>query len=87
MVSINGYIFLLTDTGSSSDTGSTITPSLDAELYKAVASYEAQEDGQISFDEEQLIHVIDKMEDGELTKLTTILIHSYYLSPVKVGGL
>jgi len=40
-------------------------------LYRAVASYEAQEDGQINFDEEQLIHVIDKMEDGEWTKPNT----------------
>ena len=63
--------FFLADAGSSSDT----TPSLDAELYRAVARYEAQEDGQISFDEEQLIHVIDKMEDGVWTKPKTTLTY------------
>ena len=43
-----------------------MTPSLDAELYRAIAGYEAQEEGQISFEEDQLIHVIDKMEDGKI---------------------
>ena len=46
-------------------TTSPVTPSLDAELYRAIAGYEAQEEGQISFEEDQLIHVIDKMEDGK----------------------
>ena len=60
------YIFIedSEDTKRKSTT-SPVTPSLDAELYRAIAGYEAQEEGQISFEEDQLIHVIDKMEDGK----------------------
>ena len=65
-------------TDSSEDTGKSTSPtppSLDAELYRAIAGYEAQEDGQISFEEDQLIHVIDKMEDGKKMKLE--IFHCY----------
>lgn len=58
------FIFIKESEGTRGSSTSPVTPSLDAELYRAIASYEAQENGQISFEEDQLIHVIDKMEDG-----------------------
>jgi len=60
------YYFVIKESGDNrASTISPTTPSLDAELYRAIANYEALEDGQISFEEDQLIHVIDKMEDGK----------------------
>ena len=58
---------------------SPVTPSLDAELYRAIADYEAQEEGQISFEEDQLIHVIDKMEDGKKPRQKSDNLHYYLL--------
>lgn len=61
---LSGFIKQL-DSEDTRKSTSPVMPSLDAELYRAIAGYDAQEDGQISFEEDQLIHVIDKMEDGK----------------------
>lgn len=42
-------------------------PEIDAEDYKAIDSYEAQGEGQVSFEEGETIQVLDKMEDGACT--------------------
>ena len=38
---------------------------VEALMYKAIESYEAQDPGQVSFKAGDLITVLDKMEDGE----------------------
>ena len=38
---------------------------VEAEMYRAIESYEAQGPGQVSFKAGDLITVLDKMEDGE----------------------
>ena len=42
-------------------------PEIDAEDYKAIDSYEALGEGQVSFEEGDTIQVLDKMEDGACT--------------------
>lgn len=59
------FYYIIKDSEDTRKSTSPVTPSLDAELYRAIADYEAQEEGQISFEEDQLIHVVDKMEDGK----------------------
>ena len=41
-------------------------PEIDAEEYKAIDLYEAEGEGQVSFEAGQTIQVLDKMEDGML---------------------
>ncbi len=40
-------------------------PALEVEEYKAIDSYEAKGPGQISFEEGDIITVVDKIEDGK----------------------
>ncbi len=40
-------------------------PALDVEEYKAIDLYEAEGPGQVSFEEGDIITVVDKMEDGK----------------------
>lgn len=39
-------------------------PEIMAEEYKAIENYEADGPGQVSFEEGDIIHVLDKLEDG-----------------------
>ena len=40
-------------------------PEIMAEEYKAIETYEADGPGQVSFEEDDIIHVLDKLEDGK----------------------
>ena len=41
-------------------------PEIMAEEYKAIENYESDGPGQVSFEEGDTIHVLDKLEDGEV---------------------
>lgn len=41
---------------------------VEGETYKAIATYEAQGPGQVSFKTGDVITVLDKMEDGEFKR-------------------
>lgn len=41
-------------------------PEITAEEYKAIENYEADGPGQVSFEEGDIIHVLDKLEDGKV---------------------
>ena len=43
-------------------------PEITAEEYVAIVSYQAEGPGQVSFEEGDRIHVLDKLEDGRWTK-------------------
>ena len=81
------YLWFLLDSEDKRKSISPVTPSLDAELYRAIANYEAQEDGQISFEEDQLIHVIDKMEDGEYRSTKSDWLKTVLLSANQISGI
>ena len=40
-------------------------PEIMAEEYKAIENYKADGPGQVSFEEGDIIHVLDKLEDGK----------------------
>ena len=40
-------------------------PEIMAEEYKSIQNYEADGPGQVSFEEGDIIHVLDKLEDGK----------------------
>ena len=44
-------------------------PEIMAEEYKAIENYEADGPGQVSFEEGDTIHVLDKLEDGKYTSM------------------
>ena len=44
-------------------------PEIDVEEYKAIDSYQADGPGQVSFEVGDIIHVLDKLEDGMLKQL------------------
>ena len=46
-----------------------LSPEIKAEAYKAIDSYQADGPGQVSFDIGDTIHVLDKLEDGELVDM------------------
>ena len=56
------------DSGLDAQTKGTIeafsVPAIDAEEYRAIDSYEAEGPGQVSFEEGDIISVLDKIEDG-----------------------
>lgn len=53
--------------GDPSGSRNTTSPIIEAQDYIAIDSYETQGPGQMSFEEGEIITVLDKMEDGEST--------------------
>ena len=49
-------------------------PEIMAEEYKAIENYKADGPGQVSFDEGDIIHVLDKLEDGRWSRLSILCI-------------
>lgn len=65
-----------------------IVPEIEFQEYKAIDSYEAQGDGQVSFEEGDIIQVLDKIEDGwwfVAKGLEEGWVPCSYLEPLKVG--
>ena len=55
-------------------------PEIMAEEYKAIENYKADGPGQVSFEEGDIIHVLDKLEDGKpVPKLISHI--NYYTLP------